>query len=74
MKTKLQSFCILLALFAGIHQAAAQTNVYLFTGYETNITLPAGTYIITAYGAQGGNGYSTFYGTPIGGTGGLGWR
>jgi hypothetical protein len=32
------------------------TNQYLFTGYETNITLPPGTYDITAYGAQGGIG------------------
>ena len=29
-----------------------QTNLYLFTGSETNITLPPGIYIITAYGAQ----------------------
>ena len=43
----------------------AQTNKYLYTGSETNITLPPGTYQITAYGAQGGSGH---YGTP----GGLG--
>jgi hypothetical protein len=56
MKTKLQCFSILLALFACINQtASAQTNKYLFTGYETNITLAAGTYNITAYGAQGGS-------------------
>ena len=36
----------------------AQTNIFLFTGFETNITLPPGTYIITAYGAQGGYGQS----------------
>jgi hypothetical protein len=35
------------ALLAG----SAQTNIYLFTGSETNITLIPGTYIITAYGA-----------------------
>jgi hypothetical protein len=29
-------------------------NHYLFSGSETNITLPPGTYIITAYGAPGG--------------------
>ena len=33
MKTKLQSFCILLALFAGIHQAAAQgTTAFTYQG------------------------------------------
>ncbi len=36
--------------------STAQTNIFLFSGSETNITLPPGTYIITAYGAQGGNG------------------
>ena len=41
---------------------------YFFRGSETNITLPPGTYIITAYGAAGGyaNGYGGF------GMGGLG--
>jgi len=34
----------------------AQTNKYLFSGSETNITLNPGTYIITAYGAPGGGG------------------
>jgi len=43
----------------------AVTNQFLFTGSETNITLPPGTYKITAYGAQGG-------GCSIGGSGGLG--
>jgi hypothetical protein len=33
---------------------SAQTNIYLFSGSETNITLNPGTYIITAYGAPGG--------------------
>jgi hypothetical protein len=42
----------------------AQTNIFLFTGSETNLTLPPGTYTITAYGAQGGAG--------LGSTGGLG--
>jgi len=41
----------------------AQTNKYLFTGSETNITLPPGTYNITAYGAQGGYGH---YGSSAG--------
>jgi hypothetical protein len=40
------------------------TNIYQYIGVETNITLNPGTYIITAYGAQGGNGN--------GGPGGLG--
>jgi uncharacterized repeat protein (TIGR03803 family) len=42
-----------------------QTNKYLFTGSETNITLPPGTYTITAYGAQGGSGN----GSGVGGQG-----
>lgn len=38
---------------------SAQTNIYgysggVFSGSETNITQPLGTYIITAYGASGG--------------------
>jgi hypothetical protein len=37
--------------------AQAQTNIFIFSGSETNITLAAGTYNITAYGAQGGSGY-----------------
>lgn len=36
---------------------SGRTNIYLFTGSETNITLPPGTYDITAYGAQGGSSY-----------------
>jgi len=38
----------------GVLAGSAQTNIYLFSGSETNITLPPGTYIITAYGAPGG--------------------
>ena len=38
------------------------TNRYLFSGSETNITLPPGTYIITAYGAPGGDGYNGCFG------------
>ena len=41
-----------LGLLAGF----AQTNKYLYTGSQTIVTLNAGTYDITAYGAQGGNG------------------
>ena len=43
----------------GVLAGSAQTNIYLFTGSETNITLNPGTYNITAYGAQGG-GPTTF--------------
>jgi hypothetical protein len=35
---------------------SSQTNLYLYSGTETNITLPPGIYIITAYGAPGGGG------------------
>lgn len=34
---------------------SAQTNIYLFSGSQTNITLDPGLYEITAYGAQGGS-------------------
>jgi hypothetical protein len=37
----------------GVLAVSAQTNIYLFSGSETNITLNPGTYIITAYGAPG---------------------
>ncbi|MGO8927047.1 MAG: hypothetical protein ACLQU3_09190 [Limisphaerales bacterium] len=51
-------------LLFGVLAGSAQTNTYLFTGSETNITLNPGTYKITAYGAQGG--------TCGGGSGGQG--
>ncbi len=38
----------------GMLAASAQTNIYLFTGSKTNITLPSGIDYITAYGATGG--------------------
>ena len=38
----------------GMLAGSAQTNIYFYSGSETNITLPPGTYIITAYGAEGG--------------------
>jgi Bacterial Ig-like domain (group 2) len=57
MKSTLYGLSVAIVLLLGILTASAQTNIYLFTGSETNITLPAGTYIITAYGAQGGVGY-----------------
>src|ERR1700677_3837977 len=44
-------------LHFGVLAGSAQTNIYLFSGSETNITLKPGTYIITAYGAPGGNYY-----------------
>ncbi len=52
---------MLLAFSVTLH---AQTGQYLYTGSKTNITLSPGTYIITAYGAQGGSSW--------GGNGGLG--
>jgi len=56
MKTKnaLCGLAIAVALQLGMLPGSAQTNLYLFSGSETNITLPPGTYIITAYGAPGG--------------------
>jgi len=41
----------------GVLASSAQTNIYLFTGSETNITLNPGRYNIAAYGAQGGSSY-----------------
>jgi hypothetical protein len=55
-KNTLCGISIAVALQLGIFATFAQTNIYLFTGYETNITLAAGTYNITAFGAQGGGG------------------
>ena len=49
------SMTVAIVMQMGVLAASAQTNKYLFTGTETNITLAAGTYLITAYGAQGGN-------------------
>src|ERR1039457_51005 len=56
---------IAVALQLGMLAGSAQTNIYLFSGSKTNITLPPGTYIITAYGAPGGGviqGGSRFHG------------
>jgi hypothetical protein len=53
MKTK-NARCILAAvvpLHLGTLAGSAQINIYLYSGSETSITLPHGTYIITAYGA-----------------------
>jgi hypothetical protein len=58
MKTKniLCGLAMAVVLQVGMLAGSAQTNKYLFTGSETNITLPPGTYIITAYGSAGGDG------------------
>src|ERR1039458_8228965 len=65
-KNTLCGLAIAVVLQLGILPGSAQTNIYLFSGSETNITLPPGTYIITAYGAPGGSGLN------VGGRGGLG--
>ena len=43
-------------LLFGVLAGSAQTGDYLYSGSEQTITLNPGTYDITAYGAQGGNG------------------
>ncbi len=55
MKSKkiLSGLGIVVVLHFGVLAGSAQTNIYLFSGLETNITLNPGTYIITAYGAPG---------------------
>jgi hypothetical protein len=53
-KNTLCGLVIAVALQLGMLAGSAQTNIYLFSGSKTNITLPPGTYIITAYGAPGG--------------------
>ena len=53
-KNALCGLAIAVVLQLGMLAGSAQTNIYLFSGSETNITLPPGTYIITAYGAPGG--------------------
>src|SRR5579864_1574981 len=56
MKSKniLRGLSIAVVLQLGMVAGSAQTTKYLYSGSETNITLPPGTYIITAYGAPGG--------------------
>jgi hypothetical protein len=46
---------MVVALQLGMLGASAQTTKYLYSGSETNINLPPGTYTITAYGAPGGS-------------------
>jgi hypothetical protein len=55
-KNHLFGLSIAVALQLGMLDGSAQTTKYLYTGLETNITLAAGTYIISAYGAQGASG------------------
>jgi len=71
MKTKnaLCGLSIAVLLQFGALASSAQTNIYLFSGSETNITLNPGTYIITAYGAPGGYGGGGDYGSIHGGLG-----
>src|ERR1039457_5379805 len=64
-KNAIRGLAIAVALQLGMLAGSAQTNIYLFSGSETNITLPPGTYIITAYGAPGGGEY--VYGFGYGG-------
>jgi hypothetical protein len=56
-KNALCGLAMAVVLQMGMLAGSAQTNKYLFSGSKTNITLPPGTYIITAYGAPGGGGY-----------------
>ena len=57
MKTKstIRGLSIAVVLHFGVLAGSAQTNIYLFSGSERNITLNPGTYSITAYGATGGS-------------------
>jgi hypothetical protein len=51
MKSKnvLCDLSIAVVLHLGVLVGSAQTNIYLFSGSKTNITVKPGTYIITAY-------------------------
>jgi hypothetical protein len=71
MKTKnaLCGLAVGVVLHFGVLAGSAQTNIYLFSGSETNITLNPGTYIITAYGARGGFVYLGYDGESPGGGG-----
>jgi hypothetical protein len=53
-KNALCGVAMAVVLQLGVLAGSAQTNIYLFSGSLRNITLPPGTYIITAYGAPGG--------------------
>jgi hypothetical protein len=54
IKNILCGLSMAVVLHFGVLAGSAQTNIYPYSGSETNITLNPGTYIITAYGAQGG--------------------
>jgi hypothetical protein len=69
-KNALCGLAMAVVLQLGVLAGSAQTIKYLFTGSETNITLPPGTYIITAYGAPGA--YPSLIWAPLGGWGGSG--
>jgi len=56
LQNALCALAIAVVLHLGMLAGSAQTNIYLFSGSETNITLNPGTCIITAYGAPGGGG------------------
>ena len=65
MKSKIvpRGFPIAVVLHFGVLAGSAQTNIYLYSGSETNITLRPGTYILTAYGAPGGGSIDLPYGS-----------
>jgi hypothetical protein len=52
--TSLHGSAVAVVLHLGVLAGSTQTNIYLFSGSETNITLNPDTYIITVYGAPGG--------------------
>jgi hypothetical protein len=66
MKSKkaLRGVAIAVVLQLGVLAGSAQTNLYGYTGYETNITLAAGACIITAYGGLGGTNRSDMKPSP----------
>src|SRR5690349_1366157 len=43
----------------GVLASSAQTGTYLFSGSLQTVTLNPGSYVITAFGAQGGSGHLT---------------
>jgi hypothetical protein len=69
-KNSLCGLSMAVVLQLGVLAGSAQTNLYLFSGSEANITLNPGTYIITAYGAPGAN--PSLILAPLGGWAGSG--
>src|SRR4051812_12787433 len=54
------SVCVVAGVLQfGALASSAQIGTYLFSGSLQTITLNPGSYVITAYGAQGGSGYLT---------------